>query len=53
MQKEGKITTAERVQRSIHSESVWIAAESLQACGNFSNFQSTVEIHHVGSMQLH
>jgi hypothetical protein len=48
MQKEVKISTPERVRRSIRSESVWKAAESLKACGTFRNFQCTVEIRDVG-----
>jgi len=48
MQKEVKISKPERARRSIRSESVWIAAESLKARGTIRNFQSTVEIREVG-----
>jgi len=48
MQKEVKMSKPERARRSIHSESVWKAAESLEARGTFRNFQSTVDIRDVG-----
>jgi hypothetical protein len=53
MQKEVKISKRDSARRSIRSESVWKAAESLKAYGTFRNIQSTVEIRDVGRMQLH
>ena len=52
MQKEVKMSKPERARRSIHSESVWKAAESLEARGTFRNFQSTVDIRDVGWMHV-